>query len=517
MLALAPLALVAQSQLVELDQLASPAPAADAWFGAGVALSPDTAMVGATGVGSGSVDVYVEAPFGTWTWSQALAPAGVEAFDGFGRAIAIDGDRALVGAPGDDDAAFGAGAVYVFERVGGLWTEVDKLAPAGAVSSEEFGAAVDLDGDVAVIGAPGAGFDIFLFGAAYVFERQPDGTWVEALRVIGDENNRYGTSVALADGVAFVGAPEPFFVPGKIDRYERQPDGSWLEVQGVAPPFGQGGERFGTSMSLNGDRLLVGAPGDDGEGFDAGSAHVFELVAGAWQSVARLTATTPTTTESVGQDVALLGDRAFVGAPGAPGGGVVRVFERQPGGAWDEGEPLAPSAASTGALDFASFAVHGSRLIVGAAFDSAVAPNAGSAWTFETEPLGASPATISVSGGGFQVWDLFGGHLHPGALYVVLGSATGTSPGLPLGPGLELPLVVDAYFTYSLVAPNAPPYASSLGFLDGDARAAAAFAIGPGSNPAWAGLVLRHAFALLDPGAGAVVATSNAVPLTFVP
>lgn len=109
----------------------------------------------------------------------------------------------------------------------------------------------------------------------------------------------------------------------------------------------------------------------------------------------------------------------------------------------------------------------------------------------------AEPASISVSAGGAQSLELDAAPGQAANVYLVVGSASGTSPGLPLGV-VELPLVPDAYLLLSVTGANQPPFGATLGVLDEVGRAQASWTLPAGSNPALAGLVLNHAFVAFD-------------------
>jgi hypothetical protein len=124
---------------------------------------------------------------------------------------------------------------------------------------------------------------------------------------------------------------------------------------------------------------------------------------------------------------------------------------------------------------------------------------------------------LSLSAGGTLAFALQAGVGEAGKLYLMLGSASGTLPGLPID-GLVLPLNFDAYFLYTLTTPNAPPLAGSAGFLNGLGKGAAAFTIPAGTSPSLAGAVIHHAFAAVKLiGIPQVTFTSNAWPLLLVP
>jgi choice-of-anchor B domain-containing protein len=131
-------------------------------------------------------------------------------------------------------------------------------------------------------------------------------------------------------------------------------------------------------------------------------------------------------------------------------------------------------------------------------------------------PLVGAPGAVSLSAGGAQDFDLDAGPGLAQAVYLLLASGSGTDPGLPLAPGVELPLVPDAFTDFSLTSANSGPYTASLGLLDAEGRATAALALPPGTLPELAGLTLFHAFVTLD-GQGVAGFASNPVPLELVP
>ena len=138
------------------------------------------------------------------------------------------------------------------------------------------------------------------------------------------------------------------------------------------------------------------------------------------------------------------------------------------------------------------------------------------AMRFEVPDLLASADGISASAGGSLDLTLFAPPELGPSLYLLLGSASGTTPGLVVD-GLVLPLNVDSYFLSTLTSPNAPPLAGSFGFLDASSTAAAQLTIPPGAATALVGLTLHHAYATIDALAGVVTYTSSAVATTILP
>ena len=132
--------------------------------------------------------------------------------------------------------------------------------------------------------------------------------------------------------------------------------------------------------------------------------------------------------------------------------------------------------------------------------------------------LSGAPNELSLAAGGVHALGLDAGPAHAGETYLVLGSLTGTEPGVAVD-GLVLPLAIDAWFLFTLGNPNAPPYAGSLGALDAQGRATATLTLPPGvaGAAALAGQTLYHAFLTIDFGALAVAYTSDAASLGLLP
>jgi len=265
-----------QQKLVPSD------PTSNSGFGMSVAISGDTIVIGAPQVGTGAAYVFVRS--GTqWTEQQKLLASDGLPGDRLGIGVAISGDTALVGAAFDDlPSGTDAGSAYVFVRSGATWTEQQKLVAPGSVhSSNWFGAAVSLSGDTAAVGAPQESGGGPLAGSAYVYVRSGT-TWSLQQKLLasdGANSDVFGSSVALAGDVLFVGAPGDDTVAGTDagSAYLFLRSGStWSEVQKLLAPDGAADDFFGSSAAFYGDTAVLGALWDDTPGGDnSGSAHVF--------------------------------------------------------------------------------------------------------------------------------------------------------------------------------------------------------------------------------------------------
>jgi hypothetical protein len=186
-------------------------------FGRSVALAEGVIVVGAdstddNGSLSGSAYVY-RFDGANWTQEQKLLAADREAGDRFGTSVAVVKDIILVGAYSDDedvvDVGINFGSAYVFEFSGGLWNEEQKLTASDGDANDFFGTSVAIDGDVIVVGADTEGENGFRSGAAYVYRRLDGLGWTENDKLTasdGDNNDRFGQSVDVNGDVAVVGA-----------------------------------------------------------------------------------------------------------------------------------------------------------------------------------------------------------------------------------------------------------------------------------------------------------------------
>jgi hypothetical protein len=236
--------------------------------------------------------------------------------DWFGEAVALDGKYALVGAPWD-------GSVYVFKRKGSSWSEQAKLTASDGADGDWFGGAVALDGKYALVGAP---WDDDNKGSVYVFKRKGK-RWSEPVKIIandGAQGDRFGTSVALDGDTALVGAywdDDNGYNSGSAYVFEGSGT-TWSEQAKLTASDGAAGDRFGTSVALDGDTALVGAPWEGGERegnfktYDLGAAYVFVRSGTTWSEQDKLTASDGTSSDDFGISVALDGDTALVGSYG---------------------------------------------------------------------------------------------------------------------------------------------------------------------------------------------------------
>ena len=202
----------------------------------------------------------------TFSVEQKLTASDGANFDYFGISVAISGDTALVGASSDDDNGTDSGSAYIYQRDGdGNWSEVAKLTASDGEEYDRFGTSVALSGNTALVGAYLSDDNNTDSGSAYIYQRQADGSWSEVAKLIasdGAEEDRFGHSVAISGNTALVGASSDHDNgddSGSAYIYQRQINGSWSEVAKLTASDAATYDYFGLSVALSGEIALVGA------------------------------------------------------------------------------------------------------------------------------------------------------------------------------------------------------------------------------------------------------------------
>ncbi len=379
-------------------------------FGVSVSLAGDTALVGATQhdtggkTSAGAAYVFTRSG-GSWMQEAQLAAADGAVHGFFGRSVSLSGDAALIGATGQ--AAGGeesAGAAYVFTRSGAVWTQQQRLAASDPATGAQFGSSVAISGDTALVGAPfheaeGAAY----VGAAYVFTRS-GGVWTQQQTLTASDpaaHDQFGGAVSVFGDTALVGAINHDSGgtenAGAAYVFTRSA-GAWTQQATLVAADGAAQDGFGSAVALSGERALVGACFRGTAGMqNAGAAYVFTRSAGAWTQQATLAAADGAAKDWFGFSVAISGETALVGAPfhntaGKRGAGSAYVFLTAPTvfGFTPASGPVASSVTITGIgfADAVAVAFNGVPAVFQVGSDALITA---------TVPAGATTGLIAVT------------------------------------------------------------------------------------------------------------------------
>jgi FG-GAP repeat protein len=433
-----------------------------------VALSNDSALVA---FGS-SVRIYVRGD-GSWPLQQTL-DGGVPWDVALPQSVALEGDRAVVGCPGDDVLGVpDQGSVFVFERSGNTWTRVARPYDADGASEYDFGASVALSGDDLLVGSPGAIVEGIRSGKATpIVLAGSDWTAGPAL----DEGSmradiRFGTQVAASGSSIIIGAPyESIDTPitsGVAYIFESTGSG-WAERARLVPPSVQY-YNFPAAVAIDGDTAVASSYADslDGGIDDLGAVYVYRRNGSDWEQEQRIGS--GLTYTKFGTSVALEGDLLAIGDTGSADhdpAGRVRLFTRS-GNLWTEQVLIRPQESAAGDNFGNAVSLSGTTLAVGAyRANVGIEQAAGAVYVFENvsgswqqqarlespNPLQNSSFgyTVAVAGDTVVVGDYAAGGQHAVYAFARDGSDWTSATTLPL-PAIPTSVALSADASVAMV------------------------------------------------------------------
>jgi hypothetical protein len=268
---------------METAKLTAPVPEQGAGFGWSVATDGDTIAVGANKANGDAGLAYVFDWDGSnWVFAAELSGSGVNSGDRFGRCVGVAGDTVVVGCPFYAAGCGGSnqcGSLFVFDRDGGAWSEVDRLTPADQSNEDYFGWDVSIDGDRLVSSSI---FDDDMgsqSGAAYLFDRI-DGVWAEQYKFVasnGDSQDQAGQTCCVQGDQVLMSSW--YGNDDKGSAWLWQQNGTtWSEVAELQASNGETTDIFGRASALNGDTVIIGADWHDVGGVaNAGMAYVYDI------------------------------------------------------------------------------------------------------------------------------------------------------------------------------------------------------------------------------------------------
>lgn len=360
---------------IETKLTAPDAEAADE-FGRAVAVQGNIAVVGTpndatAGYGTGAAYVYEKTTSG-WQFQQKLIALDSTSYGFFGTSVAIDGDRIVVGAYGDQNADIYAGAAYVFVRVGSTWTPEAKLTGSENSFADNFGYSVAIKGETIVCGAFGnSDFNQSEVGSAYVFQRI-DGLWLQQQELTASDGAslaRFGLSVAMSEDTIVVGADGDSAFTGAV--YVFTFDGShWIQQQKLHAQDATEGASFGYHIAISGDTIVAGAPGDEVGSHTHGAAYVFSRRSQDWLQDRKLISKGNDVFDGYGFRVAVSEDTIVVGSlfdsEAAVYAGAAYVYKRNGNSGWSLREKLYASDAARDDAFGCAVAASNNTVLVGA-------------------------------------------------------------------------------------------------------------------------------------------------------
>ena len=323
----------------ELFKLTASDPEAGDIFGHSVAISGNRAIVSAFGsddAGSQSGSAYL---FDVTTGSELfkLTASDATSQDFFGHGIGISGNTAIVGSHGDDDAGSTSGSAYLFDVTTG--SELFKLTASDGQAGDQFGYWTAISGNIAIVGAK---YDDDLgtdSGSAYLFDVSTGNELMKLTASDGSAGDYFGYAVAIDGNTAIVGAYRDDNISGDAGSVYVFDVVTGTELMKLTASDAAALDYFGYALGISGDTVVVGAYGDNDVGHDSGSAYLYDLTFG--DELGKVTASEGAARDEFGTAVAISGANVLTGAwlvDNASGTDVGQLY------AFDVSEMLPPGA-----------------------------------------------------------------------------------------------------------------------------------------------------------------------------
>ncbi len=336
-----------------------------------------------------------------------LTRSGGKGGDLFGHSVAISGDYAVVGVPGHDiRPLIDNGSAFVYRREGEHWIEQVMLVADDHGGGDEFGYSVGIDGDYLIVGAP---LDDPA-GSAYIFKRNGEIWEEQAKLTGGSSPHadRFGYAVAIEYPYAIIGDPEDV-KGGSGSAYVFVREGTnWSAQTRLSGTDGEAMDEFGAAIAIDGDRAVVGAPGQSPrEPFShmGGVGYVFLRTGAGWEQAAMLRAAEPEDIDiplyGAGTSVSISGNSLVLGAPGAHGPSVngetrtgAAYLYTGAGGKWEGVEKLVPGDGMEGNPFGCAVSIHAGLIIVGNYQNNPLGHESGAAYAFGLSSLERRPVEL---------------------------------------------------------------------------------------------------------------------------
>lgn len=409
-------------------------------FGIGLDLHGGTIVIGAPqangAIGnSGAAYVYIYNG-SSWVFQAKLSiPAGGYG-DALGISVALQNDRIILGAPNaSGTGGQPTGAAYIFERSGGLWSFITKIIPPDGNPNGGFARNIAIDGDIIAIGTFVLPAQTLAtgFGATYIYSRDAmnPNNWPLEQELLAESGENIGFGISL-EGDTLV--TSSFYDVGQGASIYQKIGASWTKTARLNGYNNQ----FGISATLNEDRIAVGASSDADGGTDAGAVYIFEFVSDRWVEQAKIHQLDASGEYNFGSSVAIDGDTVVVGAPqtttpGAPGFAYVFI---KTGTVWSPQAKLVASNAAAGDNFGFRVAIAGDVIVVGANqtdSNSGTTTSTGSVYIFERTGAVWTQVNIlheSDAGGTNAANNEFGYGVAISGNKIVASALSGDTPGV---------------------------------------------------------------------------------------
>lgn len=394
------LGLKASAQFTQEAKVIAPDRESRAEYGTSTDIRGNYAIAGSPrhNIAAGAVYIYQKNNNGDWQYLQTLVADDAFEMAEYGGAVKMTEDYIVVASGrADVGSEIRAGALYVYNKNGNSWDFNTKLIASDYSGDDKLGmnnTTIDAEGQTIVSGAPGANGWV---GRVYVFERS-GGIWNEVQKIENpaNTNDTFGIAVAISGDIMVVGANESNGLKGSAYIYNKDASGLWVMQQQIIASDGATEDFFGTTVSIDGETIVVGAYGN--QSFK-GAAYIFKKDnAGVWTESQKLMASTQVAEAHFGWQCEIKASNLIIGAPHiyASTPGEVFLFQENASGQWIETQIIQSN--DIAAEDFYGWAVsmYENQIMIGAPWEdddengNNPVDRAGSAYIFKNPTLSTS-------------------------------------------------------------------------------------------------------------------------------
>lgn len=293
-------------------------------IGNSVGISGDALITGAefndnqAGSNAGAAYIFERAADGTWSEAQKLQPHDARQSHHFGEYVAIEGSVAVVGCRFDSALGNNAGAAYVFERdANGLWTETAKLLGSAGKRNDLSADTLAIDHGRILMSSYRSDASGGHSGSAYLFEKI-GGKWTEVARLVANDGaGELSRGVAIDGDRVVLGArleSTKGLAAGAGYVFEKV-NGQWMQTAKLLPKSAHEMDWIGEAVAVRGDRIVLSGHHHDLVGSNSGVAYVFELQNGQWVETKELQSSAASQNDEFSFALSMSGDNLLATSP----------------------------------------------------------------------------------------------------------------------------------------------------------------------------------------------------------
>lgn len=301
-----------------LQSFTAPDPNMGAEYGGGAKLNDDIMVIAAGRADVGGMErvgaLYVYQRNGaSWEYDTKLIANDYSSEAKMGMnptSLALEGSTIVAGAPGEN---LWTGSVYVFEKSGGNWSQIQKIISPNPQPNDIFGIGVSLNGDYMVIGASE---EDNTKGAAHIYMKNSNGQWEHKQRITASDamvQAYFGTSVSISNTSIAVGAYGHAGGEGATYIYEADGAGIWVETQKIRASSPSSEANFGWNCILKNNYLIVSAPHPYGS--EKGEVYVYQRNSGPFTEIQKVESSDLAAEDFYGWNIEMDSNQLIVGAP----------------------------------------------------------------------------------------------------------------------------------------------------------------------------------------------------------